>query len=342
MAVGLHTRSWLCVAVAAGVCLSWISPCSAAVAHADALKATEIPRMMVRATATIETSVTQGNGEDFAGHPRITAHVQAWYDGPVWMAYIQLDTDQACLVEGRGWKPKRFWTRGNKWVFQPNTFAVGDFVRLLTPWLDAHEFNHLLKNPPYEVFTVRDPVGGVNTGSVAVVLNREFSLPERGLPAKTWLFYRAVIFSNERLIETSNWENDLPSSEFTGAEDAFYVDNFCRAKTIYKDHATTAGGLPVSSESFRYQGLRALGRHCFQRIATVVTHVEPLPRNWKPESVIAALSPNLLLFRDDAAPIATQPRWYDEPTITWITRAFYAAGVVLLLIAAWKRRQRHS
>ncbi|MCX7719573.1 MAG: hypothetical protein N2111_14385, partial [Candidatus Sumerlaeaceae bacterium] len=184
--------------------------------------------------------------------------------------------------------------------------------------------------------------GEGSAGSVAVVLNKELWPAERGHAARIGLFYRAVIFCNERLLETSDWENVLPSSQFTGAEDAFYADNFCRVRTIYKDHATTAGGLPVSSETFRYQGTRALGRHCFQRITTVVTHVEPLARNWKPESVIAALSPNLILHRDNAAPIRTQPQWYDELTITWITRAFFAAGMVLLLIAAWKRRQRHS
>jgi len=342
VAAGSHTGAALPAIVAVGVYLAWISPCSAAVARSDALKVTEIPRMVVHATATIETSVTKGYGEHFEGHPLVTAHMQAWYDGPYWLSYIQLDTDQACLVEGRGWKPTRFWTRGDKWVFEPNTFAIGEIVRILTPWLDAHEFNHLLKDPPHDVFTVRDPAGGVSAGSLAVVLNKELLPAERGRAARTGLFYRAVAFTKERLLETSAWENVVPSSEYAGAENTFYTDNFCRARTVYRDHATTAGGLPLSSETFRYQGTRALGRHCFQRITTVVTHAEPLPRNWKPESVIAALSPNLLLFRDDAAPIRTQPRWYDDLTITWMTRAFFAIGVMLLLAAAWRRRRGHS
>jgi hypothetical protein len=341
-AAGSHAGTNFYAAIIAGMFLVMITQCRAAVSHGEALKITAIPRVLVRATVTIETSVTRGFGKHFEGHPLVTAHVQAWYDGPYWLAYIQLDTDQACLVEGHGWKPTRYWTRGDKWLFGLSTWGISHFVRYATPWLASHEFSELLRKPPHEVFHVRTGFDGVTTGSLAVVLDERSVSADRYRPPRIGLLYRVAEITGKVLTISSDWDNLLPVSGYPGAEAAFYADNFLLARTVYKDHATTAGKLPVSAETYRYQNTHALGRHCFQRITTVVTHAEPLPRNWKPESVIAALSPNLLLFRDDAAPIRTQPRWYDDLTITWITRAFYAIGVMLLLAAAWRKRRGHS
>ncbi|MCX7719505.1 MAG: hypothetical protein N2111_14040, partial [Candidatus Sumerlaeaceae bacterium] len=216
---------------------------------------------MVRATATIETSVTAGWGKHFEGHPVVTAHVQAWYDRPHWLAYIQLDTNQACLVEGHGWKPTRYWTRGDKWVFGLSTWGISFFVRQVTPWLASYEFSELLRKPPHEVFHVRAGFDGVTTGSLAVAFDEESVPADRRHPPRVALFYRVAEITGNVLTTSSDWETDVPSSNYSGAEAAFYADNFLLARTVYRDHATTAGGLPMTAETYRYQKSRALGRH---------------------------------------------------------------------------------
>ncbi|MCX7719579.1 MAG: hypothetical protein N2111_14415, partial [Candidatus Sumerlaeaceae bacterium] len=284
IAAGLQATFKYYTAIIAGIFLVLINHCQAALSLGEAVEITAIPRMSVRATVTIETSVTQGSGKYFEGHPVVTAHVQAWYDRPHWLAYVQLDTDQACLVEGHGWKPTRYWTRGDKWLFGLSTWGISDFVREVTPWLASYEFSELLRKPPHSVFHVRTGFDAVTTGSLAVVLDERSVPADRNRPQRIGLFYRVAEITDRVLTGSSYWDNIVAASGYPGAEAAFYADNFLLARTTYRDHATTAGGLPMTAETYRYQNSQALGRHCFQRITTVVTHVEPLARNWKPES----------------------------------------------------------